>query len=89
MEAKCRFEADDSMGHTLTREHDAVVQVERKFWPHIESPANPPDNSTINRPLENLLVDAVCFQLGWADDVPLLDYIPETLRKGGSRFGFM
>jgi hypothetical protein len=64
MEAECRFKADDSMGHTSTREDDAMFEVERKFWPNIQSAGDLPNNSAINRSLESLTVDSMFLKFG-------------------------
>ena len=64
IEAKCRFKADDSMGHTLTREDDAMFEVERKSWPNIQASGDLPNNSAINRSLESLTVDSMFLHFG-------------------------
>ena len=85
MEAKCRFKADDSMRHTLTREHDAMFQVERKLWCNIKSAVDLPKNCTINRSLEDLAVDSIFLQLGRTNNGQSVHEITEAAQGSSSR----
>lgn len=64
MEPECGFKADDSMRYTLTREDNAMFEVERSIRGDIESPADFRNEAAVDCPSEYLVVDSALPELG-------------------------
>jgi len=45
-----------------------MFQIEEDFWPDVESPTDPPENSTIGSSSESLAVDSEFLQLRRANN---------------------
>ena len=85
MKLECRFEAHDSMRYTFAGENDPLVQGSGAVLRSIEPAMDPYKSPSIERSLENLMVDPVFFQLRSTNYSKPIYERADAFRVGGSR----